>query len=140
MSLKSNESGYESNEDIQREVRVPEINPRRITEDKIRLEKEFIIEKLLMNSANGRIYSGICIPTKSKVVLKQIPRATVTNWKMFENCIVPAEIYYHFRAAQFDKMGVIIRPITWLEKKSSFVLVMEYIEGDELFEIIADIT
>ena len=49
---------------------------------------------------------------------------------------IPSEIYYHFKAAANDQSDVIVRPITWLEKKSSFVLVMEHIQKScDLFDL-----
>ena len=132
MSKSSLESGYGStNDDF-----IPEPNLQRIQADKTRLENSFIIEKLLMNSANGRIYTGIDCATKEKVIFKQIPRVTCTTWSKFEGHLVPSEVAYHFQASKFDDFDVIVRPLTWMEKRSSFVLVMEYVENSiDLFDL-----
>ena len=132
MSQSSLESGYHSNN----EENIPEPNMARILADKFRLENDYVIEKLLMNSANGRIYTGIERGTGQRVVLKQIPRSNCTTWVKLDGHLVPSEISNHFHAAKFDRNEVIVRPITWMEKKSSFVLVMEYVENScDLFEL-----
>ena len=88
-----------------------------------------------MDSANGRLYTGRDRNNRD-VVIKQIPRAKVSNWATFDGAIVPSEIYYHFRAASFDTEGVIIKPIVWFEKKSSFVLIMERLQHScDLFDL-----
>ena len=132
MSQTSIESGYQSqNEEI-----VPKPNMARILTDKYRLENEYSIDKLLMNSANGRIYTGVQLATKTKVVLKQIPRENCHSWSKLDGEMVPTEIAHHFQASKFDQNQVIIRPITWMEKRSSFVLVMEYLDNScDLFEL-----
>lgn len=132
MSKSSLESGYDSTS----EEFTPEPNMQRIQADKIRLEQDYVIEKLLMNSANGRIYSGVEVQTKENVILKQIPRVTCNSWTKYNGCLVPSEIALHFQAATCDEYGVIVRPITWMEKRSSFVLVMEYIDNSmDLFDL-----
>ena len=132
MSQTSIESGYHSyNEDS-----TPKPNMSRILADKYRLENEYAIDKLLMNSANGRIYTGVQLNSKTKVVLKQIPRENCYSWSKLDGEMVPTEIAHHFHASKFDQNQVIIRPITWMEKRSSFVLVMEYLENScDLFEL-----
>ena len=132
MSQTSIESGYQSqNEEI-----IPKPNMSRILTDKYRLENEYSIDKLLMNSANGRIYTGVQLSTNAKVVLKQIPRENCHSWSKLDGEMVPTEIAHHFHASKFDQNQVIIRPITWMEKRSSFVLVMEYLDNScDLFEL-----
>ena len=59
------------------------------------------------------------------------------NWMKHEGHLVPAEIVYHIRAASFDKQNVIVKPLTWMEKRSSFVLVMEFLEDSmDLFDLV----
>ena len=136
MSSNSYESGYSSTGEDYSQVQ-PEPNQQRIKHDQKRLESEFAIDKLLMNSANGRIYSGHIQATGQAIILKQIPRDNPIAWARLDGHIIPAEIFYHFKAAGFDNDDVIVRPITWLEKKSSFVLVMERIENScDLFDLI----
>ena len=132
MSKTSLESGYGSNSDDF----IPEPNVQRIRQDQMRLQNNFEIGKVLMNSANGRIYTGRVVKTQEQVILKQIPRVTCHSWTKFQGHLVPSEIAYHFHAAANDSDDVIIRPITWLEKRSSFVLVMEYAENTiDLFDL-----
>ena len=133
MSQSSIESGYHSHND---EPTQPKPNMARILTDKYRLENEYAIDKLLMNSANGRIYTGVDMRTKQKLIFKQIPRVNCHSWTQLDGHLVPAEIAFHFKAAEFDHDEVVIAPITWMEKKSSFVLVMEYVENScDLFEL-----
>ena len=136
MSSTSYESGYSSTGEDYVHVQ-PAPNMRRIQHDQKRLESEFTIDKLLMNSANGRIYSGNIAKTGQAIILKQIPRDSAIAWARLDGHVIPAEIFYHFKAAGFDNDDVIVRPITWLEKRSSFVLVMERIENScDLFDLI----
>ena len=93
------------------------------------LYNEYEITKLVCDSANGMIYSGLHKATNQKVIFKQIPRNTVCAWAKLDDCWVPSEIYYHFVAASHDHYNVIASPITWFEKRSSFVLVLEEVEN-----------
>ena len=67
MSKTSLESGYGSNSDDF----IPEPNVQRIRQDQMRLQHDFEIGKVLMNSANGRIYTGRVVKTQEQVILKQ---------------------------------------------------------------------
>ena len=136
MSANSFESGYSSNGEQGSHGR-PEPNLVRIRADQKRLDEEFTITNLLMNSANGRIYEGEIKRTRENVILKQIPRDLVTSWASLDGHIVPSEIFYHFKAASYDNQDCIVRPLTWLEKNSSFVLVMEKMSNcSDVFELI----
>ena len=130
------ESGYGS-ADSEPEVNPPTPNQPRILADSIHFQENFEVSKLLMNSANGIIYEGFWLKTGQPVIFKQLPRANVTNWILFDGQLVPAEIGYHFMAYQKSRdFGVISRPITWLEKRSSFVLVIEKMANCcDLFEL-----
>jgi len=133
MSVSSRESGYSSNEE---ETQQPILNVERIKLDAIRLAEEFEIEKLLVKSVNGVLYTGRDLTTGQRVIFKQIPRYSVSSWSKMDGFDVPSEIFYHFKAASHDTSGCIVRPITWLEKKSSFVLVMEHIQKScDLFDL-----
>ena len=131
MSANSIESGYNSsNEEYQKP------NHERIEKDQKRLQHDFVIEEILMESANGRLYTGYDSKTHDPVVIKQIPRSKVNTWCQLGDAIVPSEIYYHFRAASFDTAGVIIKPLAWFEKKSSFILIMERLANScDLFDL-----
>ena len=134
MSSLSLESGYESNEEFQF---CPNPNFSKIDLDVKRLGREYEIRDLIMESANGMIYSGKSRKTGKSVILKQIPRSKVTKWSRMESDWVPSEIYYHFKAAENDIDGVIACPISWFEKKSSFVLVMEKVSHCiDIFELV----
>ena len=133
MSKSSLESGYHSTQ----EDEVPQPNMTRIARDQVRFERDYTVEKVLMDSANGRIYTGRDLKRNTKVILKQIPRENCHSWSQFQNHLVPSEIAFHFEAARHDIDEVIVKPLDWLEKKSSFVLVMERIENCvDLFDLI----
>ena len=134
---KREESGYGSADSDLEMENPPSPNLPRIGKDAIRLEEDFEISKLLMNSANGIIYEGFCLKSGKSVIFKQLPRINIPNWIMFDGHLVPAEIGYHFLAYEKSRdLGVICRPITWLEKKSSFVLVIEKGQNSmDLFEL-----
>ena len=135
------ESGYDSAESaINCSVAAPKPNHTRIIADALRLENEFEVSELLMNSANGVIYQGYNLKDGKQIVFKQLPRKTVPNWVDFEGTIVPSEIAYHFQTYQScpAAKNSICRPIAWLEKNSSFILVLEKLGGKnsvDLFEL-----
>ena len=135
------ESGYGSAESNQTEsISAPKPNHLRILADALRLENEFEVSELLMNSANGVIYQGYNLKSGEQIIFKQLPRKNVPNWVEFENAIVPSEIAYHFKTYEScpEARDSICRPIVWLEKKSSFILVLEKLGGRhcvDLFEL-----
>ena len=133
------ESGYGSAESATN-IKAPEPNHLKIVADALRLESEFEVTDLLMNSANGVIYQGCDLKNGNQIIFKQLPRQNVQNWVDFEGSIVPSEIAYHFKTFQSssDAENSICRPIAWLEKNSSFVLVLEKLGGEncvDLFEL-----
>ena len=134
------ESGYGSAESAINYIEAPRPNHLRIAADALRLENEFEVTQLLMNSANGVIYQGYDLKNGNQIIFKQLPRQNVQNWIEFEGSIVPSEIAYHFQTFQSsaDALNSICRPLAWLEKKSSFVLVLEKFGGEnsmDLFEL-----
>ena len=135
MSASSIESGYHSTGEEHRQQ--PLMNLKKIEQDSKRLEKDFCVQNHLMKSANGEIYDGFDRKTRRSLIFKQIPRATVPSWHRMDGYWVPSEIYYHFHAAAHDFDNVIVKPFTWLEKRSSFVLVMEKINNCcDLFDFV----
>ena len=87
----------------------------------------------MMRSANGIIYTGRNISTEERVVIKQIPRGKISEFKQVQDRHVPSEIYYHFKAAQAS--DYVVAPLDWYERRSSFVLVMQRLDGFvDLFE------
>ena len=135
--FKRDESGYGSADSEAEFENPPAPNQTRIFADALRFKEDFEVSKLLMNSANGVIYEGHSLKTGQAVIFKQLPRASVPNWTLFEGHLVPAEIGYHFLAYEKSQnLGVVSRPITWLEKRSSFVLIIEKMENCcDLFDL-----
>ena len=132
------ESGYGSADSIT-ELFPPKPVQSRIANDAIRLQEEFEVTELLMNSANGVLYQGTWLRTGETVIFKQIPRTSVPKWLSLDGALVPAEIAHHFTAYRKSRdLGVICKPIAWLEKRSSFVLILEKVGGEnccDLFEL-----
>ena len=131
------ESGYGSSESLF-EDQTPQRNFERINFDKMRFQDEFEVTDLLMKSANGVLYEGNWLKTDQKIILKQIPRINVPKWILLDGHLVPAEIAFHFQAFKTaKKSSVICQPIAWLEKRSSFVLVLEKMGSEicDLFEL-----
>ena len=132
------ESGYGS-ADSMTDVNPPSPNFSRINRDAVRFQEEFEVTDLLMNSANGVLYNGRCLLSGNDVIFKQLPRANVPNWAYLDGDLVPAEIATHFRTFKISQeAGVICKPIAWLEKRSSFVIVLEKLGGKnccDLFEL-----
>lgn len=123
---RNSESGYSSDENT--------ISPQeQIAQDQRRFAKCFDVEEEMMRSANGILYTGREISTGEPVVIKQIPRGKISEFKQVQNRPVPSEIYYHFKAAQAS--DYVVAPLDWYERRSSFVLVMEHLNGFvDLFE------
>ena len=121
-------------------IDTPEPNHLKILVDALRLETEFEVTELLMNSANGVIYHGCDKKNGNQIIFKELPRQNVRNWVDLKGYVVPSEIAYHFQTfhSSLEAKSVICRPITWLEKTSNFVLVLEKLGGENcvnLFEI-----
>ena len=123
---RNSESGYSSDENT--------ISPQeQIAQDQRRFAKKYDVEDEMMRSANGILYTGREISTEEPVVIKQIPRGKISEFKQVQNRHVPSEIYYHFKAAQAS--DYVVAPLDWYERRSSFVLVMERLDGFvDLFE------
>ncbi len=84
------------------------------------------------------IYSGTILASGRPVIFKQIPRYSVAKWQKSGENWIPLEIALHFEAFRNSgNCGHIVEPITWLEKNSSFVLVMEKIPNClDLFDLV----
>ncbi|CBY24409.1 unnamed protein product [Oikopleura dioica] len=123
---RNSESGYSSDENI--------VSPQeQIACDQRRFAKKYEVEAEMMRSANGIIYTGVEHASRQQVVIKQIPRGKISEFKQVQERSVPGEIYYHFKAAQAS--NTVVRPLDWYERRSSFVLVMEKLDGFvDLFE------
>ena len=123
---RNSESGYSSDENI--------VSPQeQIASDQRRFAKTYEVEAEMMRSANGIIYTGFEYASRQQIVIKQIPRGKISEFKQVQERSVPGEIYYHFKAAQAS--STVVRPLDWYERRSSFVLVMEKLDGFvDLFE------
>ncbi|CAG5088369.1 Oidioi.mRNA.OKI2018_I69.PAR.g11819.t1.cds [Oikopleura dioica] len=123
---RNSESGYSSDENV--------ISPQeQIAKDQRRFSKTYDVEEEMMRSANGILYTGKHISSETPVVIKQIPRGKISQFKQVQERAVPSEIYYHFKAAQASEF--VVQPFDWYERRSSFVLVMERLDGFiDLFE------
>ena len=119
---RSSESGYSSDEC---EIRSPSNHV--IQKDQIRFDRSYEVSDLLTKSANGVIYNGFCLRTGNPVVIKQIPRDVISTYVQLDHRLCPAEIAFHFEAAQVSEQ--VARPLDWFERRSSFVLVMEKFEN-----------
>ena len=130
------ESGYGS-DGAQVDMSPPLPNIDRIAADALRLCHDFEVTELMMNSANGVLYKGFALASGKEVIFKQIPRLSVPEWAELDGALVPAEISNHFRTFEATKsLDAVCRPLTWFEKKSSFVLVLEKVDnGMDLFEL-----
>lgn len=119
MSQHSTESGYISDE---AQLRSPSNNV--IKTDNEIFTKTFEVLEKLVDSQNGTLYTGYERKTGRKVVIKQIPRRSISEYKIIDGRMVPSEIFYHMASFQICRDAV-VEPLAWFEKRSSFVLVME---------------
>ena len=120
------ESGYSSDES----VKTPSMSIRR---DERRFSKNYEILDLLTKSANGIIYEGFHVKSQTPVIIKQIPRNSVSEFINVKGRKIPSEIYYQFKGSEATE--TVVKPIDWFEKVSCFVLVMEKFENSmDLFD------
>ena len=124
----NSESGYSSDEC---QINSPRNNV--IENDAKLFAEKYSVEKELVKSANGILYTGFDIKTGKPVVIKQIPRNVISKYKIIEGRMIPSEIYMHAKAYQLTKS--VVEPLDWFERSSSFVLVMEKPENSmDLFD------
>ncbi|CAG5088166.1 Oidioi.mRNA.OKI2018_I69.PAR.g11759.t1.cds [Oikopleura dioica] len=129
MSQHSIESGYTSEEECSFN------NLEIIAADAKRFAKSFSIEEEIIKSANGIVYSGFDLSTGEAVIVKQIPKTSVSEYIAMDGRQIPSEIYFQFKAA--EACEAVVQPIDFFERKSSFVLVMEKIENvTDLYEFV----
>ena len=127
MSQHSIESGYTSEEEISFN------NLEIIAADAKRFAKSFSIEEEIIKSANGIVYSGFDLSTGEAVIVKQIPKTSVSEYIVMDGRQIPSEIYFQFKAG--EACEAVVQPIDFFERKSSFVIVMERMENvTDLFE------
>ena len=108
----------------------------RIMADKIRLANSYDITGLFMKSANADLYTARCKKTGRKVIMKQLPKrkTTKSNLRSVGSRLVPPEVYFNFAA--YHSGSSIIKPLDYFERDTSHILVMEYFESIDLFELI----
>ena len=131
MSQHSIESGYTSDEEIAFN------NSETIAADAKRFAKSFSIEEEIIKSANGIVYSGFDLATGEAVIVKQIPKTSISEYIFMDGRQIPSEIFYQFKAAEASE--AVVQPLDFFERKSSFVLVMEKIEAvTDLYEFVRE--
>ena len=125
---RNSESGYSSDEC---QTRSPSNHV--INKDAKIFAQRYSVEEELMKSANGVLYTGFDVRSGKPVVIKQIPRDVVGEYKIVDGRMIPSEIYYHVKSSELSKS--VVKPLDWFERRSSFVLVMEKPENSiDLFE------
>ena len=126
------ESGYSSDESQVRSR--SNIN---IERDERRFAKTYAVVNQLVDSTNGVIFNGVHIRSGREVIIKQIPKKVVSEYFNVNGRMCPSEIYFHFEA--FKVTNLVVKPIGWFERRSSYVLVMEPFEdGIDLFQFSSD--
>ena len=122
----------------QTKFQAPKPDYTRIAADAIWLH-DYEVHEIINNSPNAVVYQGISVKYGEPVIFKQIPRSNVPSWIPLDGCWVPAEIAFHFAAYRMAQdFDLICKPIAWLEKSSSFVLVLEKLGGEnccDLFDL-----
>jgi len=108
----------------------------RIMADSARFANHYEISELFMKSANAVLYTAKCLQTGKRVLMKQLPKVKsgTTSLRRVGARLVPPEVYFNFAA--YHDGSAIIKPLDYFERKSSHVLVMEYVESIDLFELI----
>ena len=124
----NSESGYSSDEC---QLRSP--SNIAIKKDARRFARSYTVVDQLMKSANGVLYNGVENGTGRKVVIKQIPRSVIRQYFNVNGRNCPSEIFFHFQA--YEASRLVVKPLAWFEKRSSFVIVMESFENSiDVFE------
>lgn len=94
-----------------------------VNRDAKRFEETYTVDEVLTKTPGSIIYTGFDLINGNQVVLKQIPRKHIRNYILHNEEMIPAEIYYHFKAYENSKM--IIQPLDWFERSSCYVLVLD---------------
>ena len=108
----------------------------RIMADAVRFSNSYEISELFMKSANAVLYMAKCKQTGKKVLMKQLPKVKTgsTSLRRVGARLVPPEVYFNFAA--YHPGSNIVKPLDYFERKTSHVLVMEYVDSVDLFELI----
>ena len=94
------------------------------------------MDKILMKSANGTIWTGRVRKSGREIVVKQFPKKTVCEYLRLDGRKCPSEVFYHFQSYKLDPL-VVVQPIEWFEDKTSYLIVMERPVGwIDLFEFV----
>jgi len=112
---RNSESGYSSDEC---QTRSPSNHV--INKDAKIFAQRYSVEDELMKSANGVLYTGFDLRSGTPVVIKQIPRDVVGEYKIVDGRMIPSEIYYHVKSAELSKF--VVKPLDWFEDPVLFSL------------------
>ena len=98
------------------------------------LYEHFTDIRLMMESANGILFSATEKVTGLSVCLKKVKKADTHSYKRLDSgCLMPSEFYFHFKAA--DVSSTVVKPLAWLESRKYYLIVMERPEDSiDLFE------
>ena len=116
------------------------IDEKRIQNDCRIFKEKYRIDKLLSNSANGIIYSGVRKSDGVKCVAKQVPRGKIGAFIEQENGRqIPLEFHLHLKATS-DGVPGIAEAWECFERHTSWVLIMERPKhSTDLFEVLAEL-
>ena len=106
----SSDDGYNSDLEIKKE------KLKFIQRDNQEFQRKYKVQKILNNSANGVLYTGINKQTREEVVIKQVPIEKIRDFVQVDGRSVPKEFHVH-RIAQYTN-GV-VKVYDWFEKKTS---------------------
>jgi len=84
---RNSESGYSSDE-----CQVRSTSNHVINKDAKLFAQRYSVEEELMKSANGVLYTGFDVRSGDQVVIKQIPREVVGDYKIVDGRMIPSEI------------------------------------------------
>ena len=109
--------------------------PRVVQKSSSILHEYYSDVKLMIESANGTLFSATEKATGRAVCIKQVSKKQMKCFKKLENGNdMPSEFYFHFKAAQVSK--AVVEPLTWLEFRKYYVIVMEKPQDSiDLFEV-----
>ena len=111
---------------------------KQIQNDSQMFKEKYRIDKLLSNSANGIIYTGVRKSDGARCVAKQVPRGKIGAYVEHDGRKIPLEFHLHLVATANGIPGM-VEAWECYERQTSWVIVMEKPKhSTDLFEVLAE--
>ena len=116
-------------------------NSKLIEKDVDFFKRNYVVENTLMKSANGILFRGIWAPNETNVILKTVPKENCHRFGVMKDRngldrVVPIEFALHGKARRVSDK--VCKAFDWFEFSGSFCIVLEMIDGYDLFHIVTE--